>query len=339
MNSLLEFIDNTSSTMLEFFNSSNLQMFLLVGSGLLTIGLLILALTRWGHSRPLWKCVVLSVTAHILLLGYAYGTRLILVKPADKVAKVGPAEESPMDVQLVAEDGGEKELAQRVESEKMSWNEFGNDQPLPEIEPLPRPQIDSEIVIKRQEPAVAEVESPDRFAPMPKATLLPQTVPAPVAELPERIAAKLPEPEVFKPVPEASPSTLRILPKPEEVEIPESSQTFVDEMFAREGEFKAVPETQSAEFAAEDTPPTNMLQPMETRPTTEQGTNFRTHQQQSAFVTTSRSEVRLGDGKPVPKMYELRRSSVALAGKSSGSWRSLEREQTWRRNRDKSLRA
>jgi len=267
MNSLLEFIDDISSELLEFINSSNLQMFLLVGSGLLTVGLLILALTRWGHSRPLWKCVVLSVTAHILLLGYAYGTRLILVKPADKVAEVGPTDESSMDVNLVEEDVVENEIDQRVESEKMSWNEFGNDQPLPSIEPLPRPQIDSEIVINRLKPDFPAPESesptPDRFAPMPKATQLPNPAPTPVAELPKQITADL-----LKPEPE------------------------------------------SAEFAAIDAtaPQTNMLKPMQR----EQDSNFRAVQQQSAFVTTSHSDVRIGDGKPVPKMYELRNAGDRL---------------------------
>ena len=49
---------------------------------LLTIGLVILMSTRWGHAKPIWKCVILSVFAHILLGGYAYGTKLIFTTPA-----------------------------------------------------------------------------------------------------------------------------------------------------------------------------------------------------------------------------------------------------------------
>ena len=310
MNRLLEFIDNTANSTLEFFSSSNLQMFLLVGTGLLTVGLLILALTRWGHSRPLWKCVVLSVTAHILLLGYAYGTRLILVKPsAEKADTVAAAEESKMNVKLVGEDGVKKEIAQRVESEKMSWNEFGNEQPMPEIEPLQRPEFDTEILIKRETPAFAEIEknTPDRFAPMPKATLLPQAVPAPPIKLPVKIA-NLPEPELFKPEPNASPSTLRILPRKEEVEIAESSQTFVDALFAREGESNPAPERNVLEFARVKP---NMLQPMPVQPT--KGTFGAITEKQRAFVTTNHSTVRAGDGKPLPKMYELRNNGNRLA--------------------------
>ncbi|MEM7456275.1 MAG: hypothetical protein AAF456_18150, partial [Planctomycetota bacterium] len=65
----------------ELFSSFNLQVFLLIGSGLLAVALLILSLTRWGQARPVWKCVVLSVVAHILLIVYAYGTHLIFETP------------------------------------------------------------------------------------------------------------------------------------------------------------------------------------------------------------------------------------------------------------------
>ena len=230
MNSLLEFIDQILGSMFEFFNSSSLQMFLLVGTGLLTIALLILALTRWGHSRPLWKCVVLSVTAHILLLGYAYGTRLILVDSSQKVAKVNSKEESSsMEVRLVDERGTEKDIVERIESEKMSWNEFGNEQPLPELQPLPRPNIDSEILIQREKPEIAKTVPANRFTPMPKAEPISQALP-PVASMPKQPA---PIPKV------TSPSTLRVLPQKEVAEIPQTSQNFIDEMFARDGEFKA----------------------------------------------------------------------------------------------------
>jgi len=305
MNSLLEFIDRLLATMFEFFNSSNLQMFLLVGTGLLTIALLILALTRWGHSRPVWKCVVLSVTAHILLLGYAYGTRLILVKPSESVAKVQPADKSEMEVRLVSEKGAEKEITERVESERMSWNEFGNDQPLPELKPLPRPEVDSEILIEREVPKLAKIIPANRFTPIPKAEPLPET---------DVFAA----PEA-KPVPQqvASPSTLRVLPRPEQVEMPESSQTFIDEMFAREGEFKVNDEAASPQVFAATAPQSNMLQPL----SSSEGTNFKAVVRNETLVATNRSQVRAADGKPLPKMYQLRNTGdrVKLLESRGGS--------------------
>ncbi|MGE0760036.1 MAG: hypothetical protein AB7O38_23690, partial [Pirellulaceae bacterium] len=53
-----------------------LELALWVGLAALTLALLILMGTRWGHVRPVSKCVVLSVFAHLLFLCYAYGTRL-----------------------------------------------------------------------------------------------------------------------------------------------------------------------------------------------------------------------------------------------------------------------
>ena len=38
-----------------------------LGLAALTIALLLLTLTRWGQSRPLRKCAMLSLLAHVLL--------------------------------------------------------------------------------------------------------------------------------------------------------------------------------------------------------------------------------------------------------------------------------
>ena len=78
----------------------NLQWFLLIGSGVLAVSLLVLAMTKWGHSRPVWKCVILSFVAHILLLAYAWGTWLILEAPA-----VANREVTPLRVNLTEESG------------------------------------------------------------------------------------------------------------------------------------------------------------------------------------------------------------------------------------------
>lgn len=47
------------------------------GMALLTISLLILMQTRWGRSRPLRKCVVLSLVAHLLFLSYAATVKIV----------------------------------------------------------------------------------------------------------------------------------------------------------------------------------------------------------------------------------------------------------------------
>ena len=49
------------------------------GLGALTIALLVLMRTRFGQARPLSKCLALSIYAHVLLMTYAYGTKLVTV--------------------------------------------------------------------------------------------------------------------------------------------------------------------------------------------------------------------------------------------------------------------
>lgn len=49
-----------------------------VAFALLALALLAASRTRWGQSKPLTKCIVLSVLAHVWLLMYAYGVRIIL---------------------------------------------------------------------------------------------------------------------------------------------------------------------------------------------------------------------------------------------------------------------
>ncbi len=49
-----------------------------VGFALLAIFLLLASRTKWGQTKPLAKCVVLSVLAHVWLLMYALGNRPIL---------------------------------------------------------------------------------------------------------------------------------------------------------------------------------------------------------------------------------------------------------------------
>jgi hypothetical protein len=49
-----------------------------VGFAVLAIVLFAASRTRWGHSKPLTKCIVLSVLAHVWLLMYALGYRQVL---------------------------------------------------------------------------------------------------------------------------------------------------------------------------------------------------------------------------------------------------------------------
>ncbi len=141
MNSLTNWIDR----LLTFFTTTNLQLLLLIGSGILAISLLVLALTRWGHSRPVWKCVILSFVAHILLIGYAYGTRLMFETPA-----IVEKEATPMRVNLIDEQGESVVGEERNDAAEQSWDQFVNEQAMPSAEELERPSIDTELVIEEK---------------------------------------------------------------------------------------------------------------------------------------------------------------------------------------------
>lgn len=59
------------------YNADRIWALLLAGACALTaLALFALSRTQWGRAKPLVKCVVFSVVAHVWLLMYAYGTKL-----------------------------------------------------------------------------------------------------------------------------------------------------------------------------------------------------------------------------------------------------------------------
>ena len=130
-------------------DSFDLQLALLIGSGLLAVALLVLSLTKWGQARPVWKCVILSVAAHILLMGYAYGTRLDVTAP--QVVEQPEA----IRINLVNEDEPILRETELGPENLEMLTEFPNEQFLPEVARLNRPAVDSDVVIDR------ETEKPD----------------------------------------------------------------------------------------------------------------------------------------------------------------------------------
>ena len=71
--------------LLEFLTSTELFLGILwAGLAALTLTLLVLIRTRWGQSRPLRKCLVLSILAHFLLVGYA--TTVQITSPVGETA-------------------------------------------------------------------------------------------------------------------------------------------------------------------------------------------------------------------------------------------------------------
>ena len=135
MQSFLITADGSLDFLQAVLNSTHLQIFLLIGSGLVAIALLTLTLTRLGASRPLWKCIILSVMAHILLIGFAWGTRLIVPEKKEELAL-----SEPMRVNFNEDQGEQSIVAQppaqnagAIAESDSDWDGFGAQTPMPTL--------------------------------------------------------------------------------------------------------------------------------------------------------------------------------------------------------------
>ncbi len=111
-----------------------------VGVAIITLALLILMRTRWGQVQPLSKCVVLSVFAHLLLVLFAYGTRLLDVEPS-----VGG--DDAIQLAFVATDRPPREGD--ANAEPTPWEDFlPGETPEPAAAPAQRLQVDANAVAR-----------------------------------------------------------------------------------------------------------------------------------------------------------------------------------------------
>ncbi|HEX3870493.1 MAG TPA: hypothetical protein VHV77_08660 [Pirellulales bacterium] len=101
--------------------------------GVITVALLVLMATRWGHSEPLHRCVVLSVWLHVLLAAYAASIHIVGSKPG--------APQS-FTVQIIAGDDDSDDDADPSEAIASDAVPSSNaiDEQLPEVEPAPKPE-------------------------------------------------------------------------------------------------------------------------------------------------------------------------------------------------------
>jgi hypothetical protein len=116
-----------------------------LGLAALTIALLVLMRTRWGQSRPLRKCVMLSFLAHVLLAGYATTVSIVGASPLE-------AREAAVRVAISEGDlDPEADAANRTPSDK-PWESFVHPS---SVQPEP-------AELARAEPA--QLREPDRQA-------------------------------------------------------------------------------------------------------------------------------------------------------------------------------
>ena len=323
-------IDRWFQSLFDLFNSTNFQLVLLVGSGILAVSLLLLAMTHWGQSRPVWKCVVLSFVAHILLMGYAYGTRLLGPQPT-VAEQADIATDEMLKVSLM--DDVDFEAFTAPETEAIGNHEIpatqtpnqtsiaAPDLEVPDLEPLQRPEVDTELVIETNLPET--VPPANDFQPNNDFQLtksVPQAAPTPEVEFQESVPdngfeqqlAMMPTGKIVDPqsieipreqTPAAAPDDLEI-DFPGDLARPEMSP---EPQLVAESNGLVVPDK-----AFIPQVPAKLEQP-ESAPTwSNVATAIKPLPRRANQLRKVTRSKRLGDGKPLPRIYSLRSSASRL---------------------------
>jgi hypothetical protein len=172
---------------------------------LLTLSLLVLMRTRWGQARPLSKCVVLSVLAHLWLLAYAHMTKLW-----DEPMRGQP--DRAVQVQVII-DPDEQTTAPQPEQPK-TW------QKLPQSHVVDPTSVD----LTRRELA----ESDDRPQPLasdtafdvpPPVDVSPAPEPEPTERVPTPVTPRQPIAALVAPPLVAQPRVESDLPQPQQPQL------------------------------------------------------------------------------------------------------------------------
>ena len=287
------------------------------GLAILTVALLVIMRTRWGQAKPLSKCVVLSVFAHVLLMAYAYGTRLIFDAPSRP-------QEEVIRLAFVAEEGASTETPR----EKSAWNQYPADFSItPEIASPGQQEVQIEVEstpVDSQPPdnAVAESDSPEP-TPLPEAPTAP-------AELVQSVPT--PEPAIAPPLEQVAADEL---PEPSDdvadlTELPEPPQELATEQ--RIADIESPSELADArpdmiEMTAASRDDTSQPEDGDQRRVDDRvdRTQPLPNQPQSSNVVVAVPESRrVGDGEPLPDVYRLRvaRNRTALIAQNGGNERT-----------------
>jgi hypothetical protein len=306
-----------------------------VGLGALTLTLLILMGTRWGQAKPLSKCIGLSVFAHILLITYAYGTKLILDQPGkpDSFIKLAVLTDE-------GQDGLESKKAQR-----QPWNDFPSDpsltQPEDSLERQKQPS-DSDATFWPDAEIdfvpgldMAEVSAPEPDRPLPEVISATDLVSSAAPSEAEIDAVAAPRQEevtsVIPPIMEASSPPRQSIenlaePTPNQSTSPESPK---DDLFDPSTQLQRLVDLPASERPVDaaqsnsDSPIAAENRRVESAPVERDGdpqsavTNAVVERQIPTGSVESREMQpvrsvsdghRAGDGTPLPELYSLRAS-------------------------------
>ncbi|HUY35228.1 MAG TPA: hypothetical protein VMV69_20955 [Pirellulales bacterium] len=106
---------------LDFLTGSHLIWTALwLGLVCVTVTLLALMATRWGQSKPLGKCVALSLLTHVLFATYATTIEIVAAAPRELLERVSIADDSPDPMERPSADAGPA----KARAPKHLWEKF-----------------------------------------------------------------------------------------------------------------------------------------------------------------------------------------------------------------------
>ncbi len=160
-----------------------LQWVLFAGLSIWTVLLMVMMWTRWGQARPLVKCVALSIFAHLLLVLFMWGTRVLNMLPP------GESLSGAVQVKLIEDAGDEDLFPTPAETEAVPSE--ANDKPFESTAPplLPAPPVEAKPAetIAQAEPPPQQQQPPE--LPMdPVAAEQPPTPENQLRQAPENVA-------------------------------------------------------------------------------------------------------------------------------------------------------
>lgn len=298
------------------------QWVLLIGCGLLAAAMLILTLTRWGQVRPIWKCVVLSVVAHLLLIGYMYGTHLISRAPV--VQRADTVTMRVVDTAPELEELDPPSIEETEPDEQFVDNDF-----IPELEPLGRPEIDSKIEMQEanleelgkafENVGLNAIQSPFQAKP---AMIQPEGIQATPTNAktaaPEEIEFQRRKPE------DTTDDSIPMIEESGDFEVPRIESDIDEE------EFKPL----EIDVPDDDNSNVENFQPLESEPfrpepsanpiNIEKASSVIEHSPETEMVPVSRMR-RPSDNAPMPELYSLRSTNRVEMAKTRGGTEASEK--------------
>lgn len=187
-----QFSDSLWRAWLYATHTRSLAIGLGIGFAILAISLLVASRTRWGQAKPLTKCVVLSVLAHVWLLLYALGNPSVLPQgsPDGRETNMSVAFESDA-THLLPQVPSLDESLQEPESESTTDTSESDFAPQPwertvALGELPQPAALRAALAKSDltPPALLPVNEPTPLPPLPpqdSVSTLPPDEPAPAS--------------------------------------------------------------------------------------------------------------------------------------------------------------